>query len=142
MNAYDMVMRREVRIVSGAVIEWRYPAGLSNTAQSLERAMDRGKRNVRMPFTDLHEHFFGARMRFRRQQDFDNRQALRGDRKASSTASSGKFREPLAGRMLVALSNYLQIHLGCELLSSNDDAGQPPAPRVRLPTNRGLAFCR
>ena len=94
LNAYHMMMRREVAVVARAVVQGGDLTRLANLAQRLQRAMHRRERYMRMLAAHDLIHRIGARMLRRGEQRLDDREALRSDGQAALAASLGKLREP------------------------------------------------
>src|SRR5580658_7823539 len=77
LDAYHVMMRREVAVVARAVVQHGDLARLADLAQRFQRAMHRGERNVRMLAAHDLTHRIGAGMLRRGEQRADNGEALR-----------------------------------------------------------------
>ena len=88
-------------------------ARLADPAQSFERAMHRGERDVRMQFAHRRVDLLSARMINRSEQRLDDRKPLRRYRKPTPLTARRKFVEAMP-RVLTttAIVDYPRIHNG------------------------------
>ncbi len=93
-HADHVMMSFEVSVVAGAVVEGGHLTGLADPAQSLERTVDRGQRDMRMTAAYQGVNLVGPRMGGRGKQGPDNGQALRRYRQSARPASGGELAQP------------------------------------------------
>jgi len=90
-----VVMGRQIAVIAGTVMQQRHLARLANSAEGLERAMNRRKRNMWILPAHRVEYLIGARMAGRAHQRLDDRHPLRRHRETAGTAARRKMIQSL-----------------------------------------------
>src|SRR4029077_6801 len=93
----DVMMRGEIAIVAGAVMQLRHFARLADSAERLERAMHRRERYMRVSPAHRSINVLGGGMVGRGEQCLDYSRPLRSYGQAAVAASRGELGAPLFG---------------------------------------------
>ncbi len=91
----DVMMRIEIAVLAGAVMQQRHFARLADSAERLERAMHRRERYMRISPAHRGINVLGGGMVGRGEQYLDYRCSLRGYGQATLAASRGKLADAL-----------------------------------------------
>ena len=92
-DAKNMMMRLDVAVIAGDIVQERYLARLTDVAEFVKNAMDGGQGYVRMLAAHSNTDVFRARVILRSEQGLYHRQPLRSDGDTAFAASRDEFAE-------------------------------------------------